>query len=150
VNSVSLAPCDASHHSRQKRERKRETLLPCRIWYELLPGYHLIPSLISTRTDTRNLLAVIVGTLDNPLYESILSSSKSSQPTPSTTTGTTSQSAFSLFSSPSLQYPIPSTNQPARHVLQLVAHASLDVVEDVMWTNGAMSVVPLSPVLLSY
>ncbi|KWU47054.1 Sedlin, partial [Rhodotorula sp. JG-1b] len=25
-----------------------------------------------------------------------------------------------------------------RHVMQLVAHASLDVVEDVQWTNGAM------------
>lgn len=32
------------------------------------------------------------------------------------------------------------TGPDGRHVMQLVAHASLDVVEDVQWTNGAMRV----------
>ncbi|GAA5917060.1 hypothetical protein JCM6882_001917 [Rhodosporidiobolus microsporus] len=99
---------------------------------------------------------VLVGTLDNPLYESFLTSSKSA---PSATAAAASPSiptSFSIFGA----LPASSTPQPGsaqlggagaggvgygnkagpngRHVMQLVAHASLDVVEDVQWTNGGM------------
>ncbi|GAA5993205.1 hypothetical protein JCM5350_005032 [Sporobolomyces pararoseus] len=106
---------------------------------------------------------VLVGTLDNPLYETYLTSAKASssttisitsptvQPSPQTNQSPTS---FSIFGTSS---PNPSkqaagntgatlsnvgyghkTGPNGKHVMQLVAHASLDVVEDVQWTNGAM------------
>ncbi|GAA5836638.1 hypothetical protein JCM5353_000570 [Sporobolomyces roseus] len=102
---------------------------------------------------------VLVGTLDNPLYESYLTSSKASS---STTISITSPSpvsppsasqsnptSFSIFNggnnSPSTASPQTGrvgyghkTGFNGKHVMQLVAHASLDVVEDVQWTNGAM------------
>ncbi|SCV72111.1 BQ2448_4805 [Microbotryum intermedium] len=105
---------------------------------------------------------VLVGTLDNPLYETYLTSTKSASSTilsvPVVSSGSPATS-FSIFGSLS---PNPNTSsnnnnhapQPpsnntfvgyghksgpqGRHVMQLVAHASLDVVEDVQWTNGAM------------
>lgn len=105
--------------------------------------------------------SVLVGTLDNPLYESYLTSSKASS---STTISITSPSpvsppsasqsnptSFSIFNggnnSPSTASPQTGrvgyghkTGVNGKHVMQLVAHASLDVVEDVQWTNGAMLV----------
>ncbi|KDE09223.1 hypothetical protein MVLG_00544 [Microbotryum lychnidis-dioicae p1A1 Lamole] len=121
---------------------------------------------------------VLVGTLDNPLYETYLTSTKSASSTilsvPVVSSGAPATS-FSIFGSlppnpnanststsnpnkpppppPSLPtgtQPTPSQNNntfvgyghksgpQGRHVMQLVAHASLDVVEDVQWTNGAM------------
>ncbi|GAA5938993.1 trafficking protein particle complex subunit 2 [Sporobolomyces koalae] len=106
---------------------------------------------------------VLVGTLDNPLYETYLTSAKASSSTTISITGASSSSAtatsshpsptsFSIFGSTS---PNPAstttttgtvgnvgyghkTGPNGKHVMQLVAHASLDVVEDVQWTNGAM------------
>ncbi|BGP72526.1 Trafficking protein particle complex subunit 20 [Rhodotorula toruloides] len=97
---------------------------------------------------------VLVGTLDNPLYEAFLTSSKASS---STTISVTAQSpsipsSFSIFGAlPTSSTPNPQgtgtastvgyghkTGPNGRHVMQLVAHASLDVVEDVQWTNGGM------------
>ncbi|GAA6028235.1 hypothetical protein JCM8097_006931 [Rhodosporidiobolus ruineniae] len=98
---------------------------------------------------------VLVGTLDNPLYETTLTSSKAAA---STTISVTNQhsnqpSSFSIFGAlPATATPQPNQPQGAqstvgyghktgpngRHVMQLVAHASLDVVEDVQWTNGGM------------
>ncbi|SGY21420.1 BQ5605_C016g08235 [Microbotryum silenes-dioicae] len=128
---------------------------------------------------------VLVGTLDNPLYETYLTSTKSASSTilsvPVVSSGAPATS-FSIFGSlppnpnsnststsnpnkpppppPSLPtgtQPTPSQNNntfvgyghksgpQGRHVMQLVAHASLDVVEDVQWTNGAMyvGIIPL-------
>ncbi|GAA5887072.1 hypothetical protein JCM16303_007124 [Sporobolomyces ruberrimus] len=103
---------------------------------------------------------VLVGTLDNPLYETYLTSSKASSsttisitsPTPTPTQPSSSSlnspTSFSIFGTSS---PNPGTTATTsnvgyghktgpngKHVMQLVAHASLDVVEDVQWTNGAM------------
>ena len=103
---------------------------------------------------------VLVGTTDSPLYESFLTS------TGSYLASTTANSARpSASGSTVMSVPLPTTsnsfsifgNLPAstnnasstvgyghknglqgRHVMQLVAHASLDVVEDVQWSNGGM------------
>jgi len=96
---------------------------------------------------------VLVGTLDNPLYEAVLTSAKSSSsasPIPASLS-----SSFSIFgaippSSPSAAHVAPGAGPKGnigygnkygpggKHVMQLVAHSSLDVVEDVQWTNGGM------------
>ncbi|GAA6062725.1 hypothetical protein JCM10212_005928 [Sporobolomyces blumeae] len=120
---------------------------------------------------------VLVGTLDNPLYESYLSSSKTSSTSAFASVGAASSASPASTSSPQIPTsfsifgaarPAPSPNPNAtpsasgaatttqaqlgqsqvgygakagpngKHVMQLVAHASLDVVEDVQWTNGAM------------
>jgi hypothetical protein len=101
----------------------------------------------------------IVGTHDNPMYESYFtstvktsSSTIMSVPLPSVST------SFSIFgglpSTPSLGSSTAGKSQVGyghkngqggRHVMQLVAHASLDVVEDVQWSNGGMSVLLYSP-----
>ncbi|KAL8293569.1 hypothetical protein RQP46_000270 [Phenoliferia psychrophenolica] len=101
---------------------------------------------------------VLIGTLDNPLYEAYLTSTKSSSstimsiPTSSSSSSTTPSPSFSIFGA---LPPSTATGTGAaggassvgyghkngtggRHVMQLVAHASLDVVEDVQWTNGGM------------
>ncbi|GAA5854379.1 hypothetical protein JCM8547_001801 [Rhodosporidiobolus lusitaniae] len=97
---------------------------------------------------------VLVGTLDNPLYETQLTSSKASSSLPPSAAGSAStapSSSFSIFgalpasSTPqpgagasSVGYPHKAAGPNGRHVMQLIAHASLDVVEDVQWTNGGM------------
>ncbi|GAA6001484.1 hypothetical protein JCM10207_006690 [Rhodosporidiobolus poonsookiae] len=98
---------------------------------------------------------VLVGTLDNPLYEAFLTSSKTSTNTAASFHAHSPNipTSFSIFGAlPSTNSPQPgqTAGQPAgvgygsktgpngRHVMQLVAHASLDVVEDVQWTNGGM------------
>ncbi|GAA5962599.1 hypothetical protein JCM8115_002136 [Rhodotorula mucilaginosa] len=111
---------------------------------------------------------VLVGTLDNPLYEATLASSKATSSTPAASASTASPNlgvhspavptSFSIFGAPqsgstpnaaavarggaggsgaTIGYG-QKTGPDGRHVMQLVAHASLDVVEDVQWTNGAM------------
>lgn len=118
---------------------------------------------------------MLVGTVDNPLYESYLTSAKASSSTtisitspPATTDATltattprgatyaSSPTSFSIFGAPTAAAATGTTaatttgvgyghktGPNGKHVMQLVAHASLDVVEDVQWTNGAMFV-PLS------
>ncbi|KAK4049495.1 TRAPP subunit [Microbotryomycetes sp. JL221] len=103
---------------------------------------------------------VLVGTLDNPLYEAYLTSTRSAPstimsvpPSQSSPTPTTSFSIFGALQGASSTTNTPNVGGPpnsskvgygskngimGRHVMQLVAHASLDVVEDVQWTNGAM------------
>ncbi|GAA5835723.1 hypothetical protein JCM3766R1_005832 [Sporobolomyces carnicolor] len=113
---------------------------------------------------------VLVGTVDNPLYESYLTSAKASSSTtisitspPATTDATltattprgatyaSSPTSFSIFGAPTAAAATGTTaattagvgyghktGPNGKHVMQLVAHASLDVVEDVQWTNGAM------------
>ncbi|GAA5901044.1 TRAPP subunit TRS20 [Sporobolomyces salmoneus] len=110
---------------------------------------------------------VLVGTLDNPLYETYLTSAKASSSTTISITSPTAQqtnpqnaqtshqspTSFSIFGTSSPNPPPSSgpggtklsnvgyghkTGPNGKHVMQLVAHASLDVVEDVQWTNGAM------------
>lgn len=105
---------------------------------------------------------MLVDTRDCPLYEAFLTSSKAAA---STTISVTSPSpalptAFSIFGAtlPTAANTPSSaqlgagghghstvgygtkTGPNGRHVMQLVAHASLDVVEDVQWTNGGMCV----------
>ena len=104
---------------------------------------------------------MLVGTLDNPLYEAHLTSTKSApstvmsvppvQPAPPTTNsfsifGALQPGTASAAATPNVGQPGGSSNvgygskngTMGRHVMQLVAHSSLDVVEDVQWTNGAM------------
>ncbi|GAA5863202.1 hypothetical protein JCM3774_000809 [Rhodotorula dairenensis] len=107
---------------------------------------------------------VLVGTLDNPLYEATLTSGKTSTAaaaaSPNLGTGSPAfPTSFSIFGAPqSASTPNAAAvargsagqgsggpigygqkhGPDGRHVMQLVAHASLDVVEDVQWTNGAM------------
>lgn len=90
---------------------------------------------------------VLVGTLDNPLYDAVLTSTKSSSSIPVTAPSPSLTTSFSIFGAipPS---PAASGNSAVgygqksgangRHVMQLVAHASLDVLEDVQWSNGGM------------
>ncbi|KAM0791486.1 hypothetical protein ACM66B_005939 [Microbotryomycetes sp. NB124-2] len=101
---------------------------------------------------------VLVGTLDNPLYEAHLTSTRSApstimsvppiqgnQPTSFSIFGAL-QGGTSANNTPNVGGPVPASTVGygskngvmGRHVMQLVAHASLDVVEDVQWTNGAM------------
>lgn len=80
---------------------------------------------------------VIVGTVDNPVYDSPLNSAKAAQ----TNLPSHDQPAgsFSIFgSSNTVGYSSSGTKPDA--VLQLIAHASLDVVDDLLWTNSPMSV----------
>jgi len=86
---------------------------------------------------------VLVGTHDNPLYEAHLTSTKT-PPTPTSATAPSpSQSSFSVFGSSSQPF-VPGKSSvgygstKGRHVQQLIAHAALDTVEDVQWTNGYM------------
>jgi hypothetical protein len=93
------------------------------------------------------LLPVLVGTLDNPLYEAFVTSTKASSSTIMSVPLPATSSSFSIFGG------LPSTGAAnggssvgyghkngtgGRHVMQLVAHASLDVLEDVQWSNGGM------------
>ncbi|KAM0752875.1 Sedlin [Meredithblackwellia eburnea MCA 4105] len=99
---------------------------------------------------------VLVGTLDQPLYEAHLTSTKSSSSAISVVPSPSLSPSFSIFGAlpagattgnassigpggakSNVGYG-PKTGPAGRHVMQLVAHASLDVVEDVMWTNGGM------------
>ena len=100
---------------------------------------------------------MLVGTTDTPLYESFLTStgsylaSSSTTARPSASGSTimsvplpTTSNSFSIFGN------VPSSTaastvgyghkngQQGRHVMQLVAHAALDVVEDVQWSNQGM------------
>ena len=106
---------------------------------------------------------VLVGTTDSPLYESFLTSTGSYLASTANTSSAstiisvplpTTSNSFSIFGN------LPATSngnakgtggastvgyghknsQQGRHVMQLVAHASLDVVEDVQWSNGGMLV----------
>ncbi|ORY56542.1 Sedlin [Leucosporidium creatinivorum] len=103
---------------------------------------------------------VLVGTLDNPLYEAFLTSTKSASSTimsvPPTLNSPSPSTSFSIFGAlptggggggtPSATGTPSGSNvgyghkngPGGRHVMQLVAHASLDVVEDVQWGNGGM------------
>lgn len=112
---------------------------------------------------------VLVGTVDNPLYEANLTSGKAAAAPPAGSAALASPglasgspsvpTSFSIFGAPhSGSTPSaaamargaagPGSGGPigygqkagpdGRHVMQLVAHASLDVVEDIQWTNGAM------------
>jgi len=88
--------------------------------------------------------AVLVGTVDNPLYETTLASSKSgaTAPPPSASSPATPTS-FSIFGAlpaagTGARAEVGYTGGKGEAVMQLIAHASLDVVEDVMWTNGGM------------
>lgn len=101
---------------------------------------------------------MLVGTLDNPLYEAFLTSTKSSSSTimsvPPSIASPSPSTAFSVFGAmpsgggagtPSIGAAGSSSvgyghkNGPGgRHVMQLIAHASLDVVEDVQWSNSGM------------
>ncbi|GAA5996776.1 trafficking protein particle complex subunit 2 [Rhodotorula paludigena] len=107
---------------------------------------------------------VLVGTLDNPLYEAVLTSSKAAASTTISVTATSPAvpTSFSIFGAPLPASATPTsaalaagsapqqgalgssvgyghkTGPNGRHVMQLVAHAALDVVEDVQWTNGGM------------
>jgi hypothetical protein len=77
---------------------------------------------------------VIVGTRDNPLYEATLTSSKFPAPAP---LPPNVQSAASLFASGGAPgY----ASKNSRHVMQMVAHASLDIIEEVQWTTATMCV----------
>lgn len=91
---------------------------------------------------------VLVGTVDNPIYETTLLSTRAppSAAAAQASLSSPSQQSFSIFGSPSA--PPSASGKSAvsygpkhgRHVMQLVAHASLDVVEDVQWVNGYMCV----------
>ncbi|GAA6008996.1 hypothetical protein JCM11491_005706 [Sporobolomyces phaffii] len=101
---------------------------------------------------------VLVGTVDNPLYETYLTSTKASSSTTLSITSAPvdasphlvdSPTSFSIFGATASPRPPAAaaastvgyghkTGPNGKHVMQLVAHASLDVVEDVQWTNGAM------------
>lgn len=90
---------------------------------------------------------MLIGTLDNPLYEAYLTSTKSSSSTVMSVPTASQSSSFSIFGAqpPSSAAAGGSSvgyghknGTGGRHVMQLVAHASLDVVEDVQWTNGGM------------
>ena len=137
---------------------------PCKL--HLCPA----PSLLTSSPLRPHLIAVLVGTLDNPLYEATLASSKATSSAAAAAASTASPNvgvhspaiptSFSIFGAPqSGSTPNAAavarggaggsgamvgygqkTGPDGRHVMQLVAHASLDVVEDVQWTNGAMRV----------
>lgn len=101
---------------------------------------------------TMSYYLAIVGTHDNPMYESYFtstvktsSSTIMSVPLPSVST------SFSIFgglpTTPSLGGGAAATSQVGyghkngqggKHVMQLVAHASLDVIEDVQWSHPGM------------
>ncbi|GAA5975497.1 hypothetical protein JCM11641_004287 [Rhodosporidiobolus odoratus] len=98
---------------------------------------------------------VLVGTLDNPIYQAYLTSSKTSAASQASqsTSSPAVPSSYSIFGAlPATGTPQPGASQAGvggvgygpkggpngQHVMQLVAHASLDVVGDVQWTNGGM------------
>lgn len=118
------------------------------IRYSLDVGHPDLP--LRHHTHTMTYYLAVVGTLDNPLYETTLFSSTRSAPTAASqatgaaSSASPSQSSFSIFGSPSLPPPalgksnVGYGNKNGRHVMQLVAHASLDVVEDVQWVQNHM------------
>ena len=75
---------------------------------------------------------VIVGTRDNPLYEASLSSSKFPVPAPLPPNVSSAASLFASGGVPGYG------NKNSRHVMQMVAHASLDVIEEAQWTTATM------------
>lgn len=90
---------------------------------------------------------VLVGTTDQPLYEAHLTSTRAPPSAP--TIASPAQSSFSVFGAGAGVGPPPSAAtggrssvgygpSKGRHVQQLIAHAALDTVEDVQWTNGYM------------
>lgn len=95
---------------------------------------------------TMSFYLVLVGTLDNPLYETTFTSTRAppSAANAPPNMSSPSQQSFSIFGSPSTSVAGKSNvsygPKNGRHVMQLVAHASLDVVEDVQWVNGYMCV----------
>lgn len=76
---------------------------------------------------------VIIGTLDNPIYEAYLTSSRFPAPAPLPPNVV---SAASLFASGGATPGYGHKN--SKHVMQMVAHASLDVIEEVQWTTTTM------------
>lgn len=93
--------------------------------------------LASTKTNVMSYYFVIVGTRDNPLYEVQLTSSKTAAPAPLPPNVVSAASLFATGGAPGYG------NKNSRHVMQMVAHASLDVLEEVQWTTGTMLVVVL-------
>jgi len=90
---------------------------------------------------------VLVGTADQPLYEAHLTSTRN--PPSAATIASPAQSSFSVFGAGAGVGPSPSAAtggrssvgygpSKGRHVQQLIAHAALDTVEDVQWSNGYM------------
>lgn len=75
---------------------------------------------------------VIVGTRDNPLYEAQLTSSKFPAPAPLPPNVASAVSLFATGGVPGYGH------KNSRHVMQMVAHASLDAIEDVQWTVPTM------------
>ncbi|KAI8458218.1 Sedlin [Phakopsora pachyrhizi] len=90
---------------------------------------------------------VIVGTLDNPIYEAHLTTSKSS------VSSSVPPAPLSEHPSYSLMAPLISTDPSSeksvigyagkdtdrgRHVVQLVAHASLDAIDSAIWSEKSM------------
>lgn len=82
---------------------------------------------------------VIIGSRDNPLYEVQLNSSKFPVPAP---LPPNVASATSLFDTGGTAPGYGHKN--SKHVMQIVAHASLDVIEDAQWTSTSM-LVPQHP-----
>jgi hypothetical protein len=76
---------------------------------------------------------VIIGTRDNPLYEAQLNSSKFPVPAP---LPPNIASATSLFDTGGASPGYGHKN--SKHVMQIVAHASLDVIEDAQWLSSSM------------
>jgi hypothetical protein len=84
---------------------------------------------------------VIVSPRDAPLYEAHLTSTRAPPPPTAAAAASPSQASFSVFGAdasgkPSVGY----GPKHSLHVQQLVAHASLDVVEDVQWSTPYMCV----------
>ncbi|KAK0522229.1 TRAPP subunit [Tilletia horrida] len=97
----------------------------------------------------------IVGTRDNPVFEAELASKPSGSASSSTAAANNNNNnASSTGAGPTTAGTGSLTTQPGaggaegrglgfgryndRHVLQMIAHSALDVVEDVQFTNGAM------------
>lgn len=77
---------------------------------------------------------VVVGTRDNPLYEIQLSSSKGPSPAPLPPNVASAASLFATAGGGAPGY----GNKNSRHVMQMVAHSSLDLIEEVQWTTATM------------
>lgn len=120
-----------------------------RITHFCPPGFHRSPE-----ASDMSYYLVLVGTHDNPVYESYLTSTiKTSNSTIMSVPLPSSSASFSIFGGlPSVTSPLPAADGTGhstvgygdkngaggRHVMQLVAHASLDVVEDIQWSNNGM------------
>ncbi|MBW0544291.1 hypothetical protein O181_084006 [Austropuccinia psidii MF-1] len=93
---------------------------------------------------------VIVGVLDNPIYEAHLTTSKTSVSSSVPAAPLSERPSYSLLSVLSGDAPPESQDNKSlvgyagkdtdrgRHVVQLVAHASLDAIDAVMWSEKSM------------